>query len=307
MRKNKALKISIIILNWNQPDVTIDCLNSLSKIDSPKFKVFLIDNGSTKSNLLKLKKNLTYSFVKFIQLNENLGYAGGNNKGIGLALKEGYKYILLLNNDVFVEKNFLRKLLEIVEEDKTVGIVGPKINYSSKKSLIWSAGGKIDTFLGNHRLIFNKKKDVFNTKKLLDVGYVSGCALLSRSEIFEKIGLLDENYFLYGEESDFCYRVKKETGVKLVIRLDSKIYHKVSVSSVDKQRIVYYLTRNRLYFLSKYYSGFKLLIRFFFLGLLEFPKYLIYYPILYKDINVLRFFFKGIKDYFNKSFGRGLT
>lgn len=296
--------VHVIIINWNEEGYTIACIESLLKVKYDNLKIILVDNGSEYQNFKKLKKRYN-SKIKIIRLENNEGFTGGNNVGIQYSLKQKPKYILLLNNDTEVESDFLTKIIEIIDKDNKIGVIGPKINYLENKNLIWCVGGKFNLYTGNNELLWNKHKDNYTNKKIIDVDYVSGCAMLVRAEIFRKIGLLDNNYFIYNEESDFCLRVKRELNLRRVCRLDSKIYHKVSLTNTKLSGFSeYYLTRNRLYFIKKHnpYKKYILSLAYFFI--VEVPKYTIFYPLVYKNIKILKFFYRGITDYFKNNMGK---
>lgn len=294
--------VYIILINWNEEDYTIACIESLLRVDYDNLRVVLVDNGSKQGSYNKIKNNYKKQ-IKILRSIKNVGFTGGNNIGIKYALQQKAEYIMLLNNDTEVEPDFLKKIIEIIEKDDSIGVIGPKIDYLEDKTKIWCIGGKFSTFTGNNKLLWNKRKDNYNRKQIVEVDYVSGCAMLIRSEIFKKIGMLDDNYFIYNEESDFCLRVKRELNMRRVCRLDATIYHKVSLTNTKISGFSeYYLTRNRLYFVRKHSRKIKywLFLSYFFIIVV--PKYTLLYPIIYKDIRILKYFYLGIRDYF-----RGVT
>ncbi len=256
------IKISIIVLNWNQPQLTLDTLDSLRKITSNgfKYKIFLIDNNSSDKSFQIFKKKYSKNpNINLIQTDSNLGYVG-NNIGIKKAIKEKYDYILLLNNDVIVDSNFLKYLIE--GTNSGYDIVGPKIYFApgfeyhqdrySKDELgkvIWSVGGQIDwnNIYGSNIGVNQVDKGQFD--KINDqVDFLTGCCLLINANVFKKIGLLDENYFMYLEDLDFCQKAKKNN-FKLAYIYKSFIWHLNSGSSKSGGNLHdYFMTRNRLYF-----------------------------------------------------------
>jgi len=306
MNKHPKSKINIIIINWNEEKHTLECIKSLKNMISFNFEIetVLVDNGSEKDSFQRLKNKISKD-VKIIRSEKNLGFTGGNNLGIKYALDKKSQYILLLNNDTIVEKDFLKKIIESLEQDKNIGIIGPKINYLENKKLIWCIGGKLNSRTGNNKLLWNKYLDKYNKEQLVDVGYVSGCAMCVRSEIFRKIGLLDDNYFLYNEESDFCLRAKRILNIRTVCRLDAKIYHKISLSSGKISGLTeYYLIRNRLYFVKKHNTKCAYLFFLIYFTIFILPTYTIYYPLRYKSLKILRYFYRGILDHFNHKYGK---
>lgn len=249
MENNK--KIFNIILNWNGYKDTVECLNSLSELSEDNIQTIVVDNGSSGDSYLLLKKN--FPNIKIFRSETNLGFSGGNNLGIQQALNNGADYILLLNNDTIVDKDFISPLLNIFEEDKNAGIVSPRINYYSKPDLVWSAGGKISIIRGSGFAVGNIKSGTI-IQAIKEVSFVSGCCMLIKTEVFDKVGLLDDDFFLYLEDTDFCIRVK-EAGYKIYVANNSVIYHKVSRSTIklEKPLSLYYTTRNRLFLVKKHF------------------------------------------------------
>jgi len=304
INKKKILLVYIIVINWNEERYTAACLESLRKVKYGNLKVVVVDNGSKIENYKSLYKKYS-GFAAFIRLESNKGFTGGNNVGIKYALDRSAEFIMLLNNDTEVNPDFLSKLMESMIQDENIGIIGPKINYMDDKNLLWCIGGKLRTLTGNGKLIWNKHKDTYKKKMLVDVDYVSGCAMLVRSKIFRKIGFLDNKYFIYNEESDFNLRAKRSLGVRRVCRLDSVIYHKVSLTNTKISGFAeYYLTRNRMYFARKHNNNFRYAIFLIYFFAIIVPKYTLFYPIYYRNIKILKYFYVGIKDYFNGQMGK---
>jgi hypothetical protein len=241
--------IYTIILNRNGYQDSKECIQSLLQATYKNFIIVLVDNGSN-TNEAELLEN-EFPAIKAIRIEKNLGFSGGNNIGIKYSLEQNADYILLLNNDTTVERNFLEPLLEKMLQDKQVGIVAPQINYYSEPNRVWSAGGKIRKIRASG-FADSDKLEPRLSKKDRGVDFVSGCCMLIRREVFEKVGTFDENYFLYVEDTDFCYRVIK-AGYKICLTPKSKIYHKVNSSTKKNNSLLplYYTTRNRLYFAKK--------------------------------------------------------
>ncbi len=251
----KSKSVTIIIVNWNGINDTIECIESLNKINYEDFSVFVVDNNSIDKINIEVLQEIAkkYDKVKVIFNSINSGFAGGNNLGITYAKALNPDYYLLINNDTIVDNNFLINLIACAESSDA-GIVAPVIYYYSQPEKVWSAGGKISKLKGSG--FHNSKLD---SKKTLckEVTFVSGCCMLIKKEIIDRIGLLDESYFLYLEDTDYCARVIK-SGFKIYLAYNSIIYHKVSqsISKFDKPLSLYYVTRNRLFFIKKHYPIF---------------------------------------------------
>lgn len=261
----KSKKLCTIILEYNNPQMTLETLRSLKKAKLPSnttHQIFLIDNSPVPDGTLKKSLN-NFKNVKYIPTHKNSGFAAGNNIGIKLGLKQKYNYFLLLNNDVHVNPSFLTHLFKSIK--KGADIVVPKIYFAKgyeyhkddyKKNqlgkVIWYAGGHFDwnNVYSKHEGMDQVDTGQFNKSK--DVELANFCCVLIKKEVFNLIGLLDESYFLYWEDADFSVRAKK-AGFKMRYQPQAKIWHKSSGSSGSGSNLHdYYLTRNRLHFGFKY-------------------------------------------------------
>jgi len=256
------LKIATVIVNWNRPTLTIQTIDSLKKAKTTGFdhRIFLVDNGSIPEKLKKLEEKYTYE-LDLIKLSKNTGFTGGNNEGIKKALAWGADWILLLNNDVLVKDDFIKKLLVVANKKPKAGILSPLIYFApgyefhtsrykkeDRGKVIWYAGGVMDwkNCLAAHRGVDEVDKGQFKTIDSLD--FATGCAVFIKRKVFEKLGLLDDKYFLYYEDNDFSQRVKK-AGFMIYFAPQSKLWHLNSGSSAAGSNLqTYYISRNRLLF-----------------------------------------------------------
>jgi GT2 family glycosyltransferase len=247
-------RVNIVILNWNGYEDTSELLESLRKISYSNYKIKVVDNNSSQNDVEKLETKYGNE-VQIISCKENLGFAGGNNIGIKISLQQNADFILLLNNDTTVEPNFLEILVNKFETDERAGIVAPQINYYNETRRVWSAGGKISKIRASGFADSDKvETEIIQTDKLVE--FVSGCCMLIKIEVFQNVGLFDEHFFLYTEDTDFCFRARK-AGYKIYLAPRSKIYHKVNRSTYKNFSLLplYYTTRNRLYFAKKNFQG----------------------------------------------------
>lgn len=243
--------VYIILVNYNGYKDTIECINSLKKIDYSNYKIIIVDNASSDNSVRILQKKLNN--CKIIESKRNLGFAGGNNLGIKYALDNKADYVLLLNNDTLVEPSFLTNMINSFKVDYNIGLVGCKIMYYPEKNIIWYGGGYIDwfKFIGVHYGIKQIDKGQCNREKEID--FMTGCCMLIKREVFEKVGLLTEDYFMYLEDVDFCVKVKN-SAYKIWYNSQAIIYHKVGFSSGGEESpfSIEWGTRNRLLFMNKY-------------------------------------------------------
>jgi len=257
-------KVAIVILHFTNKNLTVQCLESIKKLNTKDLILeTIIVNNNPKENLEDLKKK--FSDFVFLEAGRNLGFAGGNNLGIKQALKDGADFVFIINNDTILDKNLLVRLIKVASLNDESGIFGPKIYFapgyefhkekykpSDQGKVIWYAGGLIDwqNVLASHRGVDEVDKGQYDEQKETD--FVSGCAMFVKREVFEKIGLLDQRYFLYWEDVEFCQRAKKAR-FKVIYTPQAKLWHLNASSSVVGGPLQdYYITRNRMLFGMKY-------------------------------------------------------
>lgn len=285
-------KVSIIILNWNGKEDTIECLESLKHITYPNYEILLVDNGSTDGSMECFRER--YPEIEIIENGENLGFAEGNNVAIRRVVEKGTNYVLLLNNDTIVDSDFLTELVKVLENDTHIGIVGPTVYNYPRTDRIQSAGGKICWNKGKTLHLTNK--DDIRLDKTRDVDYIMGCSLLTKCELFKKIGYLNKNYFAYWEETDWCVRAKK-AGYRIVHVPASKIWHKGgSTSRKTSGFYEYQMTRNMFWFMKTHAAKKQYLVFLvYFFGFRYWYSSAVYI-IYYKNLQAYISFLKGIRD-----------
>ena len=220
--------VAIVILTWNGKADTLECLASLRDVSYPSLQLIVVDNGSADGTAPAVRQSFPTATV--IENSLNLRFAGGNNVGIRDALNHGAEYILLLNNDTTVERDFLQQMVEAALANKGVGMVGPKIKYYHDRQRLWYAGGRIEWWKGWISHIGVREIDHGQYDSRLATDYVTGCCMLVSRELLLKVGMLDESYFIYGEDADWCIRAAR-AGFRLLYEPHAVIYHKLSVSA----------------------------------------------------------------------------
>jgi len=313
---NNYPKVSIIILNWNGFDDSINCLNSLKIISYPNFNIILVDNGSENNEGPRLKEKYG-SFIHLIATNSNLGFGAGNNVGIRFAIQNGCDYILLLNNDTIVTDNFLNRLVEIAGQEFNLGAVGPKLiaedgriqldSVARFPTLIdqfylWSFLYPIGRYLFRQKLFIPKYLMLdFDRESQKSVDMICGACMLLPSKTLNQIGLFDENFFLFAEDMDLCYRIKT-AGFNIVYTPRSVVTH-LKNKSVNKLSTKHFVVvpLNTYLFYTKHFSQstatkFKIIVLIFIITQLIFwaIKNLINEPRFVNLINILRVFKKVI-------------
>ncbi|MBE9224081.1 glycosyltransferase family 2 protein [Phormidium sp. LEGE 05292] len=251
---NPPPKVLVIILNWNQKYDTIGCLNSLKKIDYPNYHIIVIDNNSSDDSVNAILQ--AHPTIRVYKQQDNYGCAGGRNIGLKYADHQA-DYILFLDNDTKVSPKFLTYLIETAEQDLNIGVVSSMILYWDDPSIAWTSGGSIDKNGIVTALYYNEPTSNI-PNALYKVDWVPGCVLLAKKSVFEEISDFNENYFIYFEDVDWCLKAK-QAGYHVVVDPRSVVYHKASQSLGGETSLgkLYYMTRNRLLFVSQYYRGIK--------------------------------------------------
>lgn len=241
-----APALAIILVNWNRSDDTLNCLQSIGASTFRDYVVIVVDNGSVAAEIAKLQPGKS-DFV-LIETGENLGYTGGNNRGVEHALQLGCDYVLLLNNDTFIAPDALENIMRAVAADRRIGILTPKIFFHPARHLIWSAGTFFDWQYMIGYLTGYKVEDRGQFDQERELDYASGCAMLIQSNVIRDVGMLCDDYFAVCEDIDYCLRARK-AGYRIKYEPSALVWHIESASSGghDAPQYVYYQLRN--YFL----------------------------------------------------------
>jgi GT2 family glycosyltransferase len=235
--------IEAIILNYNSARETIRLRNELEALNFEGLGITVIDNGSARENLYQLIQHIPRE--KLIINKRNLGYAGGNNIGIKNAIEMGKEYIWLLNPDIKIDENIIPALLETFDGDEKVGVVGPRICYNDNRDIIYSDGGMTfpeESFKCRHINSGRHKNDCSSEMRV--ASYVNGSCFFAKNSAFKEIGYLRQDFFLYFEETEWCYRAAIKSKYKAVVNPAIVVYHE---SSNKGYNYVYYMTRNRIW------------------------------------------------------------
>ncbi|MGY8987255.1 MAG: glycosyltransferase family 2 protein [Flavobacteriales bacterium] len=253
-------KIGLVTITYNSVDVLKGFLDSTFKQTFQNFVIYIIENNS-QDNTLTLLEKYNDERIVLIKNSENVGVAKANNQGIKLALKDGCSQVLIINNDIEFEEQLFDKMLNIQKENNC-SLVVPKMMYYDNPTHIWYAGSdfvKTKGFLPIHKGMRQKDEGKFDG--IFPVEYAPTCCLLVKKQVFLDVGMMDEKYFVYFDDTDFCYRVLKDGRHKLFFFSDTKFYHKVGslTKSVEKEKKREYRgdffikqnTRNHIYFLKK--------------------------------------------------------
>jgi GT2 family glycosyltransferase len=239
--------VTCVIVNWNGWQDTIACLDSLRRIEYSNLLVVVVDNGSTDDSVARLRE--AHPDVCLIENGRNAGFAGGNNTGIREAMRHDTEYIWLLNNDTVPAPGALREMIDMAQADPMLGAVGSVLFYASapKKVQAWG-GGWINLWFGHSTHATEQPRDG------RELDFLTAASMLVRRIVFEQVGLMDDRYFLYWEDAELCYRLRR-SGWKLGVAPQGTVLHKVNASAKkDKGAVDCYFTTSGIRFLCEYSS-----------------------------------------------------
>jgi len=254
-----------VVLNWNNPQDTVDCVASLRASDYPNLDILLVDNGSTDNSVSLFRER--FPEIELIETGENLGYAGGNNVGIKRALSKGAEYVLLANNDVAVAPDTVSQLVSAAECNKSVGAAGALVFWRDEPEKLYAAYGVVNFSEAIVRLKGRNSTVPDRYSETMEVDWVLGCAILLERGAVEDVGELDERFFAYHDEVDWCTRARKK-GYKIML-VPARVWH-AGQSSTGGEKYAsakrYFVGRNSVLFAKKHATAgqwVKFLVMFF--------------------------------------------
>lgn len=316
------LHVFLIILNWNGKQDTLDCLSSTQKINYSHFTTIVVDNGSTDGSVEAIRK--AYPDVFVIDTKENLGFAEGNNVGIRYAMSQGADAVCLLNNDTVVDPGFLSAFVQMAQTSSQIGVLGGKAYLYGEKTTLDHLGGKWNPSTGQFTLVGHRAlEDGFSWESPQHLDYVCGVAFFITKAALDTVGLLEPQFFLIWEESDYCFRVRRQ-GLQVMSCPQAKLWHKVSASFTGKPHSTYFWWRNRLLWIARNCTKKEQKNLFWKVLLPEISHLSKLYAIKSTELAILRLFCKkeclvhkqertlryraalqGVYDYCKKKFGQG--
>tara|TARA_B100000902_G_C27286965_1_gene904979 strand:- start:427 stop:1335 length:909 start_codon:yes stop_codon:yes gene_type:complete len=285
-------KIGLVTITYNSADVLYPFLDCVWKQTHTNLVLYVIDNASEDATRAILEKE-NNERLQIIHNSSNFGVAKANNQGIKRAIADNCDQVLIINNDVEFEDTLIEKLIEI-QSKKSCSLVTPKMRYYDNPNHIWYAGSwfiKKKGYLPIHRGM--KEEDEGQYDKVVEVQYAPTCCLLAKKEVFKDIGMMNEKYFVYFDDTDFSYRVWKDGRHKMVYCPNVRFYHKVgsltgSFNSQNKRifRGDFFIRqniKNHIYFLKNIGS----LFAFIFIGWLFFKNNIKFFinPNIRKDLS----------------------
>lgn len=216
--------VGVVILAYNNVADTVECVQSVLRLNYPKMRVIVVDNGSTDGTTQAIHDR--FPNVEVVKLAENVGVPGGFNQGIIQALQEGAEYVLLLNNDTIVAPDMLERLVAVGQDDSSYGILMPKVLYYAWPRTVWSLGARYRRFPPAIVFVGLGQPDD-DAVDVRSIEYAPSCGLLISRETFCRIGLFDPGYLFYFDDWDFCDRARA-SGLRIGLVSGARMWHKVS-------------------------------------------------------------------------------
>ena len=245
--------VAIVILNWNREADTLECLESLARIDYPSLSVIVVDNGSTDGSPDAIERwgreNLPLTLIRNA---ENRGFIRGSNQGMRHALSKDSDYVFLLNNDTVVEPDVLANLVRAAERSGDIGMAGPKIYRYGEERVLDSAGTRTIPWLAQGFLLGHGEEDRGQFDSSAEMPYITGTALLVKRTVLERVGLMDEDYFCYFDDFDWGMKVR-EAGYRLLLEPKAVVHHKGSrTAGFNSPFYMRHMIRSRILFARKH-------------------------------------------------------
>lgn len=300
------MRIAVILVNYNGRKYNTACIESLlAQKDSGgsyEIKIYVVDNASQDDSMQMIQERYSADErIEMVFLDDNYGFSYANNVGIRRAGEWGADYVLLLNNDTEVREDMLAQLM-VCAERHPGSVIAPKICYSDHRNILWSAGGAVSSVIRKVRHIGLDQEDKGQFDRECQIGFATGCCLLLPWEVIERAGFLDERFFLYYEDTEYCFRLQKK-GIVIYYCPRAVVYHKVGASSkgADSPLCAYYIARNWLLCNRLHLGG-------------RYPLFVVYYAInrtvccllwlIHGKKELVQATCRGIGDYRKKRFGK---
>jgi hypothetical protein len=249
-------RLAIVVLNWNGAGDTLALLDTLGRCRAPEgwqLAPLVVDNGSADGSVGRIRAE--HPGIELIALGENRRFAGGNNAGLAAALASGADAVMLLNNDTGADPALCERLILALEQDPTAGAAAPLIYFAAPSQRIWYAGGRCVPALAHSSHRGLRRLDRGQFRAVEETGYLTGCCLLATRAAWERVGPLDERYFIYAEDADWCLRARA-AGLRLLFVPTARLWHKVSTSSgADSPWKVYHRLRANLALFARHARG----------------------------------------------------
>jgi len=245
-------KVCLVIVTWNKQADVLNLLDSLTRLDYKNIETVVVDNASTDDTVKSIRQR--FPGVTLIENQKNLGGSGGFNSGMRYGLTKDFKYFWLLDNDVIVQPDALKQLIEVAEGNPQFGQIGSKICYLNAPKTIQEIGAKINWRTGEGQPIKTGAPDQNISDTPFEVDYCAACSVLVRAEAAQQAGLMDERFFVFFDDKDFSQKIKAN-GWQVIAAPASRVWHMFhSEKNIQPWRL-YYSIRNSFYFFEKHAQG----------------------------------------------------
>ncbi len=302
MTQDQPLVVAAV-LNHNGWRDAVECVRSLLANPYPNRRILVVDNGSTDDSVSELSRLVDGEQVLLAQTHRNLGSGGGTNFGIRRALEMGAEFILTLSNDLVAAPNLISVLVDTMFANPTIGAMAPKVMYYDEPEIIWSAGGRMNYWLGRASLAGSNARSDPRDTRVLDVDILIGCAMFLRRSMLEQVGLLDERYFYQNEEYEFFDRLRRR-GWRVGVAMGTSALHKIGRTvGAESYARWYYATRNRLLFIGENLSPPQRLVAMLAFWATRPAKFMEW--LLKGKPSLIRATVDGAADYYRRRLGQG--
>lgn len=271
----KYPKVSILVINFNGGKKVIRCLKSIKKLDYPFYEIMVIDNNSTDGSKKEIKKK--FKEVKLVENKENFGSVKAHNQGFNFAKGE---FILGLDDDAVVSPDLLKNLVNVALSDNKIGIVVPKVYYYKTPKVFNSTGFFLHPRTGKMKDLGIGKEDVGQLDFQREVDYVPSAIILIKKEVISIVGGMNEDYFIYYEDSDFCSRVRKK-GYKIIYTPSAKAWHDCKTQAELSPFRIYHYTKGKTFFMNQNSS------------LLNRSLFILFHLFIYSPVRICSFLING--------------
>lgn len=251
----KSPLVIAVVVNWNQPDYTIRCVQSLRESDYRHLRVIVVDNGSSPAVYARLRDGVRGP--ELIRSEVNLGFGAGSNLAIRRALASNADHVLVTNNDTVVDSRMISRLVEAADRHPEAGLIGPLIHHLDRPERVWLQGYRSLTAQGVIRYLLRRGLPrIVPGRPVQEIDFLSGCCALIPRSVLEEVGLFAEEYFMYYEDVDLCMRVKR-AGRRVLCVTDARMWHAVGASSGGEESLQkqYYQTRSGFLFYRTHSRG----------------------------------------------------
>jgi GT2 family glycosyltransferase len=280
----------IVIINLNLRDDTLGLLDSLVAAGASPEQVIIVDNGSTDGSIGAFREKFG-DHLQIIENEQNVHFCAASNQGFQAALEQGAKWVLLLNNDTYLATDFFTEFEKALASEEDIALWSPLIFYHTSPNKVWYSGSLLVSGTLITRDLYRNRNLTAALPDIMPVDFVSGCAMLVRCDVFEKIGFFEPSLLIYWDEVDFCWRAR-QAGFKMAVATRARMWHKISETmGRQKPNALYLRTRNQVRYYRKYSRGLQKPIMY---GFAAYKSALVLVPALARgETELLKSVFRG--------------